>query len=41
MGSVTEQQEIPKGDTAVMLVGELGKQRSVCNLAMERRQKRK
>jgi hypothetical protein len=41
MESVMEQQEIPKEDTTVMLVGEPRKQRRVCNLAAERRQKRK
>jgi hypothetical protein len=41
MQSIEEHQEIPKEDAAVMLVRELRKWRSVCNLAAERRQKGK
>jgi hypothetical protein len=41
MQSTEEHQEIPKGEAAVMQVGELRKRRRVWNLATERRQKRK
>jgi hypothetical protein len=41
MQSIEEQQEITKEDSAVMAVGEPRKRRRVCNLAVERRQKRK
>jgi hypothetical protein len=41
MQSIEERQEIPKGEAAVMLVGERRKWCRVCNLAAERRQKRK
>jgi hypothetical protein len=41
MQSTEEHQEIPKGEAAVMLVGELRKQHRVRNLAAERRQKQK
>jgi hypothetical protein len=39
--SVTEHQEIPKGEAAVMPLGERRKRLRVCNLAAERLQKRK
>jgi hypothetical protein len=39
MQSIEEHQEIPKGEAAVMPVGEPRKRRRVCNLAAERRQK--
>jgi hypothetical protein len=41
MQSTEEHQEIPKGEAAVMPVGEPRKRRRVRNLAAERRQKRK
>jgi hypothetical protein len=41
MQSIGEHQEIAKVDAAVMLVGEPRKRRRICNLAAERRQKRK
>jgi hypothetical protein len=41
MQSTEEYQEIPKGDAAVIPVGKPRKQRRVCNLAAERRQKMK
>jgi hypothetical protein len=41
MQSKEKHQEIPKEETAVMPVGEPRKRRRVCNLAAERRQKRK
>jgi hypothetical protein len=41
MQSKGEHQEITKGEAAVMPVGEPRKRRRVCNLAAERRQKRK
>jgi hypothetical protein len=41
MQSTEEQQEIPKEETTVMSVGEPRKRNRVCNLAAERRQKRK
>jgi hypothetical protein len=41
MQSIKEHQEIPKEEAAVMPVIEPGKRRKVCNLAAERRQKRK
>jgi hypothetical protein len=41
MQSTEEHQEIPKGEAAVMQVGELRKRRRVRSLAAERRQKRK
>jgi hypothetical protein len=41
MQSIEEPQKISKGDAAVMPVGETRKRRRVCNLAAERRQKRK
>jgi hypothetical protein len=39
MQSIEEHQDIPKGETAVMPVGEPRKRYSVCNLAAECRQK--
>jgi hypothetical protein len=39
MQYIEEHQEIPKGEAAVMPVGEPRKRRRVCNLAAERRQK--
>jgi hypothetical protein len=41
MQSTEEHQEIPKGEAAVMPVGEPRKRRRIRNLAAERRQKRK
>jgi hypothetical protein len=41
MQSIEEHQEIPKEDAAVMPVGEPRKRRKVCNLAADRRQKKK
>jgi hypothetical protein len=41
MQSIEEHQDIPKGETAVMPVGEPRKRRRVCSLASECRQKRK
>jgi hypothetical protein len=41
MRSIEERQEIPKGETAVMPVGEMRKRCRVRNLAAEHRQKRK
>jgi hypothetical protein len=41
MQSTEDHQEIPKGEAAVMPVGEPRKQRKVRNLAADRRQKRK
>jgi hypothetical protein len=41
MQSIEEHQDIPKGEAAVMPVGEPRKRCRVCNLAMERCQKRK
>jgi hypothetical protein len=41
MQSIEEHQDIPKGEAAVMPVGEPRKRRKVCNLAAELRQKRK
>jgi hypothetical protein len=41
MQSIEVHQEIPKEDAAVMPVGGRSKRRRVCNLAVERRQKRK
>jgi hypothetical protein len=41
MQSTEEHQDIPKGEAAVMPVGEPKKRRWVCNLAAERRQKMK
>jgi hypothetical protein len=41
MQSIQEHQEIPKGEAAVMQVGEPRERRKVCNLALERHQKRK
>jgi hypothetical protein len=41
MQSIEEHQDISKGDAAVMLVGEPRKRSRVCNLAVERRQKKK
>jgi hypothetical protein len=39
MQSTEEHQEIPKGEAAVMPVGEPRKRRVICNLAVERHQK--
>jgi hypothetical protein len=41
MQSIEEHQDIPKGEAAVMPVGEPRKRRRGCNLAAERRQRRK
>jgi hypothetical protein len=41
MQSIEEHQEIPKGEAAVMPLGEPRKRRKVCNLAAERPPKRK
>jgi hypothetical protein len=41
MQSIEERQEIPKGEATVMPVGEPRERRRVCNLAAERRLKRK
>jgi hypothetical protein len=38
MQSIEKHQEIPKEDSAVMLVGRPGKRRELCNLAAERLQ---